>query len=67
MKKESETEKWGKRIGFVIMYFIFFNILYFILKITHRLPESNAYITISLIALTIVLLGTLIKYWLRTQ
>ena len=53
--KENQTnvEKTGKKIGFVIMFLIFSIILYFILKFTGKIPESWTYLHIFLLAMTI--------------
>jgi len=57
--------KIGIWVGYVIMYFIFTTILFFILKLLHKIPENWNYFHVILITLTIVLLGTLIKMLLK--
>lgn len=58
-------EKIGRVFGFVVMYFIFATILYFILVFLNKLPENWKYVHIILLTIFIVLLGTLIKLFLR--
>ena len=58
-------KKIGKWTGYVIMYFIFTTILFFILKLLHRIPENWNYFHVVLITIMIVLLGTLIKMLLK--
>jgi len=52
-------------IGYFTMFFIFSIILYFILKITHKLPAYWDYSYILLITILIVLTGKSIKWWLN--
>ena len=60
-----KSKKRGEKIGYVIMYFIFTTILYFILKLLDKIPDSWTYFHVLSLTLSIVLLGTLIKLLLR--
>lgn len=54
----------GEYVGYLSMFFIFATILYFILIILGKLPESRDYFDVLLIVLFLVLIGKGIKYWL---
>jgi len=60
-----EIEKIGKKIGFVIAYFIFTTILYFILVLLDKLPETWNYFNIMIITFIIFLIGELIREMLK--
>ena len=59
------SEKLGEAIGFVVMYFIFTTILYFLLIVLEKFPDSWTFLHIIAITLTIVLFGILLKLWVR--
>ena len=63
-EKKTE-EKYGKIIGYVIAYLIFTTILFFILKVLNKMPESWNYFHIMAITLLIVFVGIFIKKLLK--
>ncbi len=64
--EKNHTEKIGRITGFLVMYFIFTTILFFILKLTNKLPAKWTYIHIMIIVVLILFLGNLIKFLLKT-
>ena len=52
-------------LGYVIMYLIFTTILYFILNLLNKLPETWTYLHIMTITLTIILIAKLTKGFLK--
>lgn len=64
-KEETMPEEIYERIGVVIAYFLFTTILFFILTITHKLPESFGYIHITLITAGITIAGLGLKRLLK--
>ena len=62
---KNKTNKIGEIIGYFIMYIIFTVVLYFILKLTDKLPQSFTSFHISLIPLAIVLTSKLISLLLK--
>lgn len=63
--KGKKTEKFGERVGYIVMYFIFTTFLYFILSFLNKLPENWGYFHVVLLTITIILVGTLLKMLLR--
>ena len=59
--------KIGGILSYTAMFFIFTTILYFILSLTNKLPESWNYITIIIITFLIILIGKSLKYWMEKQ
>jgi len=59
--KKNMAFKFGKLFGFILMYTIFTIILFFILKITKKLPMGWNILYIGNVTLCISLLGVLIK------
>jgi hypothetical protein len=64
-KKKNSSEGFGKVLGFLIMLVIFSIILFFILKLTHKLPGSWNYPPVLGISIGIVAFGKFIKGILR--
>lgn len=58
-------EKIGKKVGFMVMFFLFSIILYFILIFNNKLPKNWNFIHIISIVFLIVLIGSLIKWRLK--
>lgn len=58
-EKKQEGSKIGKFFGFFISYIVFTTILYFILKILDRLPESISYFHMYILTTYIILIGLL--------
>jgi hypothetical protein len=63
--KKNNKENIGKYLGFIVMFFIFNTILYFILTILEKLPQNWNYFHLTLVTLIIIIIGTLIKIWLK--
>ena len=55
------VEKIGEKTGFFFMFVIFTTILYFILKILNKIPDSWSYFNVLIITILIVLFGMFIK------
>lgn len=64
-EKSKTPEKVGKVIGYVFGYFLFTTILYFILVLLHKLPASWNYFYIMGITILIVIVGTLVKRFVK--
>jgi len=58
-------EKTGKYFGFILMFFLFSTILYFVLNYTNKIPDSFQYYNIFFITVPIILIGSLIKLFLK--
>ena len=63
--KKNNFELWGKRIGYVLSYFLFTTILYLILYFTEKLPKSWTYFHILFITLSIMLIGVILQRVLK--
>lgn len=64
-EKDKSIEKAGTKVGYVLGYLIFTTVLYFILKILGKIPESWNYLHIAAITLMITLIGIIIKRFLK--
>ena len=64
-QKQSGVEKYGFFIGFVISYFLFTTVLFFVLIILEKLPESWGYVHIAMITIAITLFGLIVKRLLK--
>ena len=58
-------EKLGEKIGFIFSYFLFTTILFFILVLLKKIPESWSYLYVMGITILIVLIGAIIKRLLK--
>jgi len=63
-EKDQGLERIGKRLGFVLAYFIFTTILFFILFFLNKLPETWTYIHIMGTTLGITIIGALLGRFL---
>jgi hypothetical protein len=52
-------------LGYVLMYFIFTTILFFILVLLKKLPDTWTYFHVITVTLTIILVGKLIRWFLK--
>ena len=59
-------KKFGKVVGFVVMYFVFTTVLYFLLRFLGKFPEGWNYFYLMLVTLAVVLFGNLLKILLKT-
>lgn len=56
-KKVLPQKKIGNVVGFILMFLVFSTILYYILKVTGKLPSTWNYFDVFLTAFAIVLIG----------
>jgi|TARA_Y100000310_G_scaffold312853_1_gene360594 hypothetical protein len=64
--EENKTiEKIGEKSGYVFSYFLFTTILFFILILLKKIPESWSYIHVMGITILIALIGVAIKRFLK--
>ncbi len=64
--EENKTvEKVGEKLGYMFSYLIFTTILFFILALLNKIPESWSYIHIIIIAMLFVLVSMIIKRFLK--
>ncbi len=65
MEIKDNLKKAGKNLGFLTMFFVFTTVLYFVLKLTNRLPEDWNYLYVLLLTLAITLTGILTRLFLK--
>ena len=65
LEENNTIEKVGEKLGYVFSYFLFTTILFFILLLLKKLPESWFYIHVMGIVILIVITGTIIKRLLK--
>ncbi|MBU90158.1 hypothetical protein CMO94_01345 [Candidatus Woesearchaeota archaeon] len=64
--EENKTiEKIGEKSGYIFSYFLFTTILFFILILLKKIPESWSYIHVMGITILIALIGVAIKRFLK--
>ena len=64
--EENKTfEKLGEKLGYIFSYFLFTTILFFILGVLKKIPESWSYIHVMGIVILIALVGVIIKRFLK--
>jgi len=64
--EENKTiENLGEKLGYIFGYFLFTTILFFILGVLKKIPESWSYIHVMGIVTLIVLVSTIIKRFLK--
>jgi|TARA_B100001971_G_C18142452_1_gene511129 hypothetical protein len=64
-EQNMSIERMGKKLGFIVSYLLFTTILFFILTLLKKIPESWTYIHIMGITILIVLIGAMIKRFLE--
>ncbi len=64
-EQSKSTEKFGEKIGYVFSYFLFTTVLFFILILLNKIPNSWSYFHIMMITFLIALLGVVIKRFLE--
>jgi len=64
-EQNKSIEKLGEKLGYVFSYFLFTTVLFFILMLVKKIPESWSYIHIMGIVILIALTGTIIKRFLK--
>ena len=65
LEENNTIEKVGEKLGYVVSYFLFTTILFFILVLLKKLPESWLYIHVVGIVILIAIMGTIIKRFLK--
>jgi len=64
--EENKTiENLGGKLGYIFSYFLFTTILFFILGVMKKIPESWSYIHVMGIVILIVLVSATIKRFLK--
>jgi hypothetical protein len=64
--EHSETQKdVGTVVGFALSYLLFTTILFFVLAFAKKIPAAWTWWHISAITAAIVIIGALLKRWLR--
>ena len=63
---ETKSFKMGTYVGFVGMFVIFSTILFFVLKIFDRIPDSWTYVHIFLVSLPILFVGVVVRKWVES-
>ena len=64
-EKNETLEKSGKIVGFLFSYFLFTTIIFFIFRITEKLPKDWSYFHIVSVTLIIASIGFIIKKLLK--
>lgn len=63
--KGRKAENLGKSIGLIVFYLIFTTVVYFIFKLTGKLPSNYTYFHIIPFTLMILLIGVLLKQYFK--
>ena len=58
-------ERVGEKFGYILSYFLFTTILFLILLVLKKIPESASYMHVAGIVLLIVLASSVIKKFLK--
>jgi len=64
-EQNRSIERLGERLGYLFSYFLFTTILFFILVLLKKIPESWSYLYVMGITILIVLTGIVIKRLLK--
>lgn len=64
-EENKNIEKVGGVVGYLFSYFLFTTILFFILVLLRKIPESWSYFHVMAITILIAFLGIIIKRLLR--
>ena len=64
-KQKLSIERLGEKVGYIFSYFLFTTILFFILTLLNKIPESWSYVHVMGITILIVLIGFMIKRLLK--
>jgi len=64
-EQDKSVEKWGEKVGYISSYFLFTTILFFILTLLNKIPESWSYAHVMGITILIVFIGFVIKRLLK--
>lgn len=63
--EKKEPEKFGKILGYILMYIVFTTILFFILRLLDKQQGGLNYLIVMAITLSLILIGKLLKLWLK--
>jgi len=64
-EQNKPIEKFGQRTGYMFSYFLFTTILFFILTLLGKVPESWSYFHVMGITILIVIIGFVIRWFLK--
>ena len=64
-EQNKAIEKLGEILGYIFSYFLFTTILFFILMLFKKIPESLSYFHVMGITILIALTGAIIKKFLK--
>lgn len=64
-EENKAVEIFGERIGFIVGYFLFTTVLFYVLTLSNRLPESWSYGNIMLVSIVVCGIGFTIKRLLK--
>ena len=65
IEKKEGAEKVGKIFGYAVVFFIFTSVLYLILLLTKKLPESWTVLNVAGVTFAIFLAGKFIRFLLK--
>ena len=64
-KQDNSIEEIGQILGYLTSYFLFTTIMYFMLSVLNKIPPSWNYVQMIGITSIIIIIGTLLKRWMR--
>jgi len=64
-EQNKSLEKLGEKLGYIFSYFLFTTILFFILMLLKKIPQSWSYFHVMGITILIALIGIIIKRFLK--
>jgi hypothetical protein len=64
-EQNNNIKMFGEKIGYAFAYFLFTTVLFFILILLNKIPNSWSYFHIMMITFLIALLGVVIKGFLE--
>ena len=65
LEEKKTFEKLGEKVGYTFSYFLFTTILFFILVLLKKIPESWSYVHVMGITLLITSIGIAMKRFLK--
>ena len=64
-EQNKSLEKLGEKLGYVFGYFLFTTVLFFILLLLKKIPETGSYFHVMGITILIIFIGTILKRLLK--
>ena len=64
-EQDKSLEKLGEKLGYVFGYFLFTTVLFFILLLLKKIPETWSYFHVMGITILIIFAGTVLKRLLK--